>query len=403
MPPKVSICLPIYNGTNYMAQAIDSALKQTFTDFEVLIANDRSEDGTLELIQDYARRDNRVKYWTNERKLGLFENYNECMRRAAGQFIKLFAHDDIFEPVILERMVNLLEEKPSVSLVSVAKCWIDATGEKIEATSQSSLKTMRPFSQDTYLTAKEAICKTLQKNANWLGEPCAVMFRRTQMGTGFDTKFLQIGDLEYSYRLLEHGDFYYIDEPLCLFRKHEESITQKNSRSLLALLDWFLLASKHRRYLDELGESEDTYCERLTRRLLLGMANEVDFGNEDWRSILDSMFTAFTGSTNMLSFFEGEHGAERNAKLEYKAMAVSAILGAAELTHERTLAQNQLDYQRDVIANLRKEIEDSRSTLQAEVSELRQAYSKMGNSLSWKVTAPLRRLRGSSHMSEDRK
>lgn len=395
MAAKISICLPIYNGTNYMTKAVDSVLSQTFTDFELLIANDCSEDGTLELIEDYARRDKRVRYWTNSHKLGLFENYNECMRRSCGQFIKLFAHDDIFEPTILERMVTLLEERPAVSLASVAKAWIDAKGQRIEAISPSSLKTMKPFGENTYMPGKEAICKTLQKNANWLGEPCAVMFRREHVGEGFDTKFLQIGDLEFSYRLLEHGDFYYINEELCLFRKHEESITQKNSRSLLALLDWFLLAAKHKQYLNELAESDETYCERLTARLVLALANEIDFAEPAWRSQATEMFTAFTGDVNILSFFAAEHNRARNHKLEYKATAISALLAAAELTHERTLAQNKLDYQKGIIAELKREIEDSRSTLQAEVDELRQEFSKMGNSLSWKVTAPLRRLRGS--------
>jgi glycosyltransferase involved in cell wall biosynthesis len=394
LAPKISICLPIYNGTNYMRQALDSVLRQTLDDFELLIANDRSEDGTLEIIEEYAARDKRIKYWTNPQKLGLFENYNECMRRSSGQFIKLFAHDDIFEDNILRRMVAVMEEKPSVSLVSVAKAWIDGSGKKTEAVSQLSQKTMKPYTEDTYVPGKEAICKTLQKNANWLGEPCAVMFRREHMGMGFDTNFRQIGDLEFSYRLLEKGDFYYIADELVLFRKHEESITQKNSRSLLALLDWFLLAGKHKRYLNELSESEDVYCERLTRRLVQGLANEIDFTDENWRQVVIDIFRVFTDSPNMLTFFQGNHGTERNQELEYKALAVATMLGGAELIHERSLAQNQLDYQKGAIADLRKEIEDSRSTLQAEVNELRQAYAKMGNSLSWRVTAPLRKLRG---------
>src|SRR5580693_4962244 len=96
--PTVSVCLPVYNGANYLGQAIDSVLAQTFEDIELLIADDCSTDSTKEIIQEYSSKDKRVKSWTNPQNLKLFGNYNACIEKASGKYIKLYAHDDLFEP-----------------------------------------------------------------------------------------------------------------------------------------------------------------------------------------------------------------------------------------------------------------------------------------------------------------
>src|SRR5271155_20695 len=71
--PKVSICLPVYNGEHYLAEAIESALNQTFEDFELLIADDCSQDSSAEIIARFAARDARIRHWRNPHNLGLFE------------------------------------------------------------------------------------------------------------------------------------------------------------------------------------------------------------------------------------------------------------------------------------------------------------------------------------------
>ena len=107
---------------------------------------------------------------------------------------------------------------------------------------------MKPFDRDTSLTAGEAIGGTLQDIMNWLGEPCSQMFRTQHADGGYDTSFRQIGDLEYSYRRLQHGEDYYISDDLCYFRRHAQRWSQARSFDLTAYLDWFLLASKYKNY-----------------------------------------------------------------------------------------------------------------------------------------------------------
>jgi hypothetical protein len=81
-PPLVSIGLPVHNGARYLRAAIDSVLAQTFSDFELIIADDASSDGTVEIARAYAAADPRVRFCPNERRLGLAENHNRVVELA---------------------------------------------------------------------------------------------------------------------------------------------------------------------------------------------------------------------------------------------------------------------------------------------------------------------------------
>ena len=79
MTPQVSILLPVYNGAKFLEAAVASALAQTFADFEIIVVDDCSTDGSLDLIEQLAEQDRRIKFLRNERNLGLFANYNRCL------------------------------------------------------------------------------------------------------------------------------------------------------------------------------------------------------------------------------------------------------------------------------------------------------------------------------------
>jgi glycosyltransferase involved in cell wall biosynthesis len=119
--PKVSVCLPVFNGARYLEAAIESVLSQTHENWELLIADDVSTDESSAIIGKYAKQEPRIVSWRNERNKGVCANYNDCITRAGGALIKFVAQDDILEPNAIERMVAVLSENPTVSLVSCAK------------------------------------------------------------------------------------------------------------------------------------------------------------------------------------------------------------------------------------------------------------------------------------------
>ena len=104
--PKISVCLPTFNGAKYIGAAIESILAQSFPDFELIVCDDRSSDDTQRIISTFADTDDRVKFTINSQRLGLFQNYNECISRARGQFIKPFAQDDLLAPKTLDCMIE---------------------------------------------------------------------------------------------------------------------------------------------------------------------------------------------------------------------------------------------------------------------------------------------------------
>jgi glycosyltransferase involved in cell wall biosynthesis len=267
--PEISISLPVYNGERYLASSIESALAQTFGDFELLIVDDCSTDHSAEIVESYARNDNRIVYWRNESNLGLFANYNEAQSRAQGKFIKPFAQDDIWDPTILEKMHLCFVKHPTVALASVSRNWVSGDGDE--------LPTYREFDENKLLPGREVIRDSLLRLVNWIGEPSTVMYPRAIAGTGFDSKFYHLGDLDYWLRLVEHGDFFYLNEPLCQFRRHEGSTTNKNLKGLLFAVDMLLLGERNGKLLAELGISErefafnavstiSTYVNHLTNR-----------------------------------------------------------------------------------------------------------------------------------------
>ena len=385
--PTISVCLPVYNGERYLAGAIESVLNQTFESFELLIVDDCSTDSTWEIIDRYAIQDPRVRPLRNKQNLGLFANYNHSMASAGGQFIKLFAHDDIFRPTILQSMLAIFEQKPEVALVSTAKEWIDSDGHPISSSNPNERTTMRPFEVDTQLAAQEAITRTLLKKINWLGEPCSQMFRKEHVGSGFDARFKQIGDLELSYRILQHGDFFYMAEPLCYFRRHDDSNSHVTSSSLAARLDWFVLAAKYRSVLQNASVEEDDYVQLLTYCMSDIVYRHMFSENKSSESIVRS----FLGQEqHVLDRFGGAGQSPRESLKEYEALSVFAMVELAKLQEELRLAQDQFEINQSAINSLREEIRHARNSLGAEAQELRARITDMGNSLSWKATAPLR-------------
>ncbi len=99
--PLVSIGLPVYNGENYLEEAIRSILAQTYTHFELIISDNGSTDRTQEICEFYAERDLRIRYYRNKENLGAAWNYNQTFHLAKGKYFKWAAHDDIWNGMMM--------------------------------------------------------------------------------------------------------------------------------------------------------------------------------------------------------------------------------------------------------------------------------------------------------------
>lgn len=116
--PKISLIMSVYNGEDYLAEAIDSVLKQSFTDFELIIINDCSTDKTSEILKSFEAQDARVKVHTNEVNLRLPSSLNKAISFAQGKYIARMDADDICLPDRLEKQYAFMESHPHVALSS---------------------------------------------------------------------------------------------------------------------------------------------------------------------------------------------------------------------------------------------------------------------------------------------
>lgn len=114
--PTISVVMPVYNGEKYLAEAIESVLKQTFTDFEFLVINDGSTDATEKIILEHGRKDSRLKYIKNEKNQGLSEALNKGISIATGEYIARMDGDDICLPKRLEKQLKALEKNPDIGI-----------------------------------------------------------------------------------------------------------------------------------------------------------------------------------------------------------------------------------------------------------------------------------------------
>lgn len=143
--PRVSIGLPVYNGERFVAATLDSIVRQTFDNWELIISDNASTDRTAAICQEYAQRDPRIRYVRNERNIGSTRNFNQTVRLASAPYFKLTNADDLCEPELLARCVEVLDRRPAVALCYGRTVLIDPDGHLL-----------RPFEDGLDLRATRA-------------------------------------------------------------------------------------------------------------------------------------------------------------------------------------------------------------------------------------------------------
>jgi|AGTN01.1.fsa_nt_gi Glycosyltransferases involved in cell wall biogenesis len=294
MAVRVSVCLPVYNGAKFLDNAIESICTQSFSDFELIISDDTSQDNSSEIIESWCRKDKRVKYSRNETNQGLYENHNKCMSLAQGEYIKLFAQDDLLHHDCIAKQVEILDNNPSVVLTSAVRVLIDANGESIK--NQRAPSPGQVFPTDRVVEGAAVIQACLAPLTNYIGEPSTVMLRKSAVGSGFDSEFRQLGDIAFWLKLMTAGDYYALSGSHCFIRCHEESLSTSNVSGMWINLDTIRFARKYQKMFADTGLSNDEF-----------KADSVE---------LMAHFTAKMMSSNILSETKLEESKDLLARLE---------------------------------------------------------------------------------------
>ncbi len=225
--PRVVIGVPVYNGENYLREALESIANQTLTDFKVIISDNASTDGTPEICREFVERDSRFTYYRQPENIGGAPNFNFAFQPGDAPYFKWAAHDDVMAADYLRQCVELLDRDPSLSMVHSRSVTIDQQGKQIDT-----------YDQQLRLNGKQASDRFWRilwvvHYTEVFGVMRSDMIAKTQMHpsiVGSDRHFMT--------EMILQGDVGYVEEYLFLRRHHPESFCNALNNNL-ARLQWF--------------------------------------------------------------------------------------------------------------------------------------------------------------------
>jgi glycosyltransferase involved in cell wall biosynthesis len=237
--PKVSICIPTYNGAAFIDSAISSALVQTYSNFDIVISDDGSTDNTVAIAQAWQQKSAVPIILLQHERYGLVENWNYCAQYVCDRtpnpasYIKFLFQDDLLEIDCLARMVEVAQQDEAIGLAFSRRSLLYGSSEQLPATKrwlQDLHKTwanLQPIQVGLDLFGDRHF---LHQPDNKIGEPTNVLIKSSvfrELG-GFDTSLRQFCDLEMWLRVMAHYRVAFIDEELATFRMHPLQTTNAN-------------------------------------------------------------------------------------------------------------------------------------------------------------------------------
>lgn len=215
--PKISIIMSVFNAEKYLAESITSILKQSYTNFELLIIDDKSGDNTLEILTSFEKKDGRIKIIVNDTNKGLTKNLNHLLQIADGDYIARMDADDISINHRFEKQIEFFKFHPDIDILGSYSYNINEEGKvigerKVPITNEEILKILPVLNPMTHPT---------------------VMFRRVAIEKlhGYDEKYRTSQDYSLWFKAAGLGmRFYNIPEFLLKYRMNDKYLSRKSFR-----------------------------------------------------------------------------------------------------------------------------------------------------------------------------
>lgn len=235
--PKISVVIPVYNGSNYVAQAIDSALDQTYKNTEVIVVNDGSTDNgaTEAIVKKYG---DRVRYYSKPNG-GIASTLNFGVEHMTGEYFSWLSHDDVFESNKLARQVEILQSQPNRETIIYGDYLL--INDRAEIVGKKNNVHIEPddFYLELFLRFPVHGCTSLIPKSAF-----------TRFG-GFSAEWKYLQDTEMWFRLAPHFTFIHIPEKMARVRIHPQQAT--TTRAALGYREANLL---YRQELDRLSADD---------------------------------------------------------------------------------------------------------------------------------------------------
>jgi predicted O-linked N-acetylglucosamine transferase (SPINDLY family)/glycosyltransferase involved in cell wall biosynthesis len=235
--PLVSILIPTYNGEAFIAEALHSALSQTYQNLEIIVSDDNSTDNTLNIVQQIQHHSQITIGVFTHPNYGLVGNLNFCLKQARGKYIKFLFQDDLLEPNCIEEMVNLAEQDPNIGLVFSPRRVMITSGSESNPFCQAAYRGTKDLHQkwsklqsiqSGQMLLADPNC--LKGTPNKIGEPTTVLIPKKVIDHlgDFDGTLHQLLDVDLWFRILGNYNVAFVNKPLSSLRIHSDQQTQKN-------------------------------------------------------------------------------------------------------------------------------------------------------------------------------
>lgn len=241
--PLVSICIPTFNGAQFITKALDSAISQTYTNLEIIISDDASSDATLVIIESYKSKTTIPINIYNHKPKGIGANWNNSIKKANGTYLKFLFQDDVLYPTCISEMVKVLENNKKVGLVAckreiiidnsylndVTEKWIEKYGDLQEHLNLPIVDGIQYLDKSIF---KSNFFFT--KPLNKIGEPTVLLFRKNIVNDigFFKENLFQILDFEFCNRVLIKYKIAILNKKLVGFRLHSNQATNFNNNNV---------------------------------------------------------------------------------------------------------------------------------------------------------------------------
>ncbi|MGI6685189.1 MAG: glycosyltransferase family 2 protein [Bacillota bacterium] len=221
--PLVSVITPVYNGENYLAECIESVLKQTYENFDYCIVNNCSTDRTREIAEHYQKIDHRIRICNNSEFLNICDNLNHAMRQLSpiSKYCKVVHADDFLFPECIEKMVQLAETHPQVGIVGA----YGLRGKEVVWD--------RLIPLEHRVTPGATVCRAILLGEPYVfGSPTSTLIRAdlVRKRPEFYNALNPNPDAEVCFDILRESDFGFVHQVLTYTRVHDESQTTKDGK-----------------------------------------------------------------------------------------------------------------------------------------------------------------------------
>lgn len=232
MTPLISVCMPVYNAKRYVAEAIESIVSQTFRDFEFLIIDDGSTDGSLAILKRYAEQDSRIRLWSGP-NAGYVPRLNEMLALSRGPLIARMDADDVSLPERFAQQVEFLRSHPEVDVVGGSQECIDSRGYPLAVWHP-------PASHDE-------IQECALTGSGTISHPTVMMRRKAVLAVGgYREEMMPAEDYDLWLRMGECGQLANLPDIVLRYRMHDASVS----------------ATLQRRQLGQMQAAVNDACER---------------------------------------------------------------------------------------------------------------------------------------------